>query len=472
MPSSAVTSRFSCELGQSRHRRVRCTNRADWNVPDTASASELSELWESDLVKFWDQLAQSIEAWGSTGDAQAGGMLGHWLTWIRAHGMSNRQVAELTVFLAEPRFPVASTVSRSVRRYPTGGISEKQALLLPAVLRMLSESANLHSSFLIARRLGHTGGTADKLRILPGFVVPPASGLRGWDGSKPPVRYFTADATFCPRDEVLYFLRGETGTVRQLGLIVASIVAKQYALQADKTLLDVLHGEGAFFQSLEAAQAFCSLAGAISASLGFRVEFALRPTAALEWRSIGNAAEIAEVLSSLTLADEADIAPRSELAQAKTFAAHLAAGPDLSARELSARVDDAWRNGDLLESLCTLWGEHGAHAISIATVTASKSQAVLGGLNSVHVGAERSGFLRSANVVELADIVNTRLNAYKASNGGLPGTAGVGGLTLGTALGTHIERGATLFEIHSSDAIGAELVEDIRSNLSVAEEPR
>ena len=55
------------------------------------------------------------------------------------------------------------------RRYPTGGVSEKLALLLPTFIMCISEKYKIKSPFTIGRSLGFTGGTWDKLSSIPGF---------------------------------------------------------------------------------------------------------------------------------------------------------------------------------------------------------------------------------------------------------------------------------------------------------------
>lgn len=449
----------------------RSTNRVEWDDPTDDSVATLQELWQAKPAFFWAELAEVTSSWASSGDPSSGAKIGYWLTWIRQHGLTGAQVEHLTRFLSKPSFPPKRCASKSVRRYPTGGISEKQAILLPAVLRLLSGYENFHSSFLIARRLAHTGGTSDKLRVLPGFSVQPASELSKWSGASPTVRYFTADATFCPRDEVLYFLRGETGTVRQLGLIVASIISKQFALQADLTLLDVLYGDGAFFHTVREAEAFQRLARGVAMSLKLPLEFSIRPTTSVAWRSVGNATEVAEIVELLGSPCSTGIPLRSELATASVFAARLISGPAMTASDISKKVEEAWKSGELLQNLCELWSEHQVDRSFLAEIRSRGSDALLGGLHSAEILAANSGVVRAKNVVQLADVVNNQLNSYHASRGGLPESVGVGGLVLEAAFGQRVEAGQTLARVYSSDAIDGQVHESISANLVVEENP-
>lgn len=450
----------------------RITNVADWAETSHSRPGALADAWFEESAQVWDLLATTIDAWAISADKDAGISLGYWLTAMRLRGVSARRVTQLTRFLAEPVFPRHPQKTKSVRRYPTGGISEKQAILLPAILRLLSEPANLNSSFLVARRLGHTGGTSDKLRILPGFSLTSAGDVNAWDGTPPSVRYFTAGRDFCPRDEVLYFLRGETGTVRQVGLIVASIIAKQFALQADLTLLDVLYGPGAFFHTREEADAFVALASAVCAELPLSIDMALRPTSRVPWHSIGNATEIGEVLTLLDAPTSGPIPEPSELALAASFATHLARGPALSDDEIQSTIETAWRDGTLRENLLLLWAEHGVPAPFLTEVRYAGAEAILDKLRFTEIVALATGTVTSKDVVELADMVNNRLNHYLPGPGGLPLAPGSGGIMLGVPLGSLVERGQPLMRVYASEAPDPQLLQDLADNLEIAEPER
>ena len=60
------------------------------------------------------------------------------------------------------------------RRYPTGGLSEKLALLIPVMLIAFSRQYNMKikTPFLVAKSLGFTGGTWSKLLSIPDFSFP------------------------------------------------------------------------------------------------------------------------------------------------------------------------------------------------------------------------------------------------------------------------------------------------------------
>ncbi|WP_246694716.1 hypothetical protein [Methylobacterium sp. WL6] len=145
---------------------------------------------------------------------------------------------------------------RFLRRYPTGALSEKIALMMPVVLLHLRELYNidLKSPFLIARALGHTGGTRDKLSTIPGFRLPEAGSETISLLEEIGVCYVATSDNFNPADDRLYSLRSLTNTIESEPLIVASIASKMLACPVDLMQLDTRWGEGAFFDSRNAAE--------------------------------------------------------------------------------------------------------------------------------------------------------------------------------------------------------------------------
>jgi thymidine phosphorylase len=183
-----------------------------------------------------------------------------------------------------------------VRRYPTGAVSEKVALILPSLISGTRAVVPIASTFLVAKSLGFTGGTWDKLRAIPGFRFP-KPGKETLDIiEKSAVAMTVTQESFNPADRKMYQLRSVTGTIESIELIAASIASKQMALPADHLLLDVRYGPGAFVEKLADAHALAELIVSLLKSEGLLCTFNMTDTQQPTGSAIGNALEVAEAI--------------------------------------------------------------------------------------------------------------------------------------------------------------------------------
>lgn len=393
--------------------------------------------------------------------------LGYWLMSVFLEGLDLRQTALLTRFLIGRGVdrPI-SKARRSVRRYPTGGVSEKQALILPAFLRCLADQLNFCSSFLVARRLAHTGGTQDKLSVLPGIRMAPFDRLRSWDGVTPPVQYFSAGLDFCPRDAMLYRLRSDTGTVSEPGLMAASIMSKQIAFPADVIVLDVLFNGVAFLRSRAEAERFTTLCREIGQQHGVQVHPYFRESNGTNARCIGNILEICEAATSLSNARNSDVtlgALDYELKLAVEFMRLFASRLGIDPEQMEYACLNALRDGRVFDSLLKLWSEHGVAADFLEHIKADPRSALLQDLITTDVQASRSGIVADWNVTALADFANHTLNAYRSPPDGEVEVAIKGGIEISIRQGQVVDQGQTLAKLYCEHQLTEESASSIEA---------
>ena len=160
---------------------------------------------------------------------------------IYLNGMTERETADLTIAMAESgEILDLSKISKIiVDKHSTGGVGDKVSLILLPLVASLGVTVAKMSG----RGLGFTGGTVDKLESIPGYRT--NIGI---------ISMISQTANLAPADKKLYALRDSINCVESMPLIVSSIMSKKIASGAQKIVIEVTVGNGAFMKSEEDAK--------------------------------------------------------------------------------------------------------------------------------------------------------------------------------------------------------------------------
>lgn len=379
-------------------------------------------------------------------------VLGYWLMRVTLGDLPATNVDMLTRAMSKSGetfdYRPAFASDKFLRRYPTGALSEKVALMMPTVLCAMRTTMGLRlrSPYLVARVLGHTGGTRDKLNAIRGFKMPPPGDPTLAILAKTGVCYTVTQNSFNPADDRMYSLRSETDTIESLPLIVSSIASKMLACPVDLMQIDVRHGPGAFFPTVDAAQvAGATIARACTTET--MVCFATVTDAGFPTgSSVGSVAEVAEAIVALGGGSSTLFDPRGIDVQrciVAEFTARLVADLfSLSLSDVYIWIHARFVDGSFGKAFNEVLRSHGVSADVVDEIW-QKPESLLEGAYIQEIHSTQAGRLTAIDQREIGRRINSAGHSFS--------------LILKARLGDRVDVGQCLARIYRLPGADAEI---------------
>ena len=216
---------------------------------------------------------------------------------IYIKGMNDREITDLTLAIAHSGevLDLSCFGENVVDKHSTGGVGDKVSIILLPIIASLGVPVAKMSG----RGLGFTGGTVDKMESIPGYKTNISIKDFIEDVKKVGISMIGQTMNLAPADKKIYALRDAISCVENIPLIASSIMSKKIASGANKIVIDVTVGKGAFMKNKEDAQKLAEQMIRIGKLAGREVRCVLTPMDEPLGYAVGNSLEVIEAINFL-----------------------------------------------------------------------------------------------------------------------------------------------------------------------------
>ena len=230
---------------------------------------------------------------GTVADYQAAALI----MAIYINGMNDEELFNLTFSMANSGeiLDLSEFGTNVVDKHSTGGVGDKVSIVLLPIIASLG----IPVAKMSGRGLGFTGGTIDKLEAIPGYNT--AVNIEKFKQYVHEIGISMIGQTMnlAPADKKIYALRDTINCVDNIPLIASSIMSKKIASGANKIVLEVTYGKGAFMKSLDEAKLLAQKMESLGNYAGREVKSVFTPMNEPIGFAIGNTLEIIEAINFL-----------------------------------------------------------------------------------------------------------------------------------------------------------------------------
>lgn len=212
-------------------------------------------------------------------------------------GLSKREISDLTLAMANSGkiLDLSDISDNIIDKHSTGGVGDKITIILMPIIA----SIGIPVAKMSGRGLGFTGGTADKLESIPGYKVDISIEEFKRNVKEIGISLITSSKDLAPADKKIYALRDKIGCTDSIPLIASSIMSKKIAAGANKIVIDLTYGSGAFMKNEKDAIKLAKTMIDIGKEVNREVRCVITNMNEPVGYTVGNQLEIKEVVESL-----------------------------------------------------------------------------------------------------------------------------------------------------------------------------
>ena len=353
-------------------------------------------------------------------------------------GMTEVESAELTKAMIDTgeTIDLSNIKGIKVDKHSTGGVGDKTTLLLGP----LAASVGVYVPKMSGRGLGHTGGTIDKLESIPGFHVELSKEQFVSLVNENHLAIIGQSQELVPADKKLYSLRDVTATVNSTPLIASSIMSKKIASGADRIVLDVKVGTGAFMKHLDDARQLAKNMVAIGKNVDRKTVAIISNMDQPLGHAVGNALEIKEVIDTFK-----GVGPKDLTELTLELGSHMVVLAEKAHTKEEARnkLEQNLHNGKALDVFKRFVKAQGGNEAIV-----DEPELLPKAAYTIDVNAEKDGFVSTLVADEIGKAAMLLGAGREKKEDKIDYAVGV---VIHKKLGDAVEKGERIFTIHANE---------------------
>ena len=378
---------------------------------------------------------------------------------IYLNGMTKEETTNLTIEMANSGEILDLSVfgKTVVDKHSTGGVGDKITIVLMPIIASLG----IPVAKMSGRGLGFTGGTVDKLESIPGYKTNVKIEEFIENVKKVGISVIGQTANLAPADKKLYALRDSIACVDNKPLIASSIMSKKIAAGAEKIVLDVTVGSGAFMKTKEDAVAISKMMKDIGELANRETICVLTNMDEPVGKAVGNTLEIIETIKCLHGDMPEDI---KEIILGIGAQIIKLAGEGENLEENKAKILENISNGKAYNKFLELVGNQGGDISYIENPSKFEKAKY-----TIPVYSNKTGYIEKLDA-EKVGVTSVHLGAGRVKKE--DGIDYAVGIWLERKIGDQIKDGDILAYVHANDEEkGKQAVEDLKQAYNIVKNP-
>ena len=369
---------------------------------------------------------------------------------IYLNGMSDDEITNLTLAMAHSGEMLDLSVfgKNVVDKHSTGGVGDKVTLILAPIIA----SFGIPVAKMSGRGLGFTGGTIDKLESIPGYHTDISTGDFINNVKNIGISLIGQTLNLAPADKKLYALRDAISCTDSIPLIASSIMSKKIAAGANKIVLDVTCGSGAFMKEYEEAEKLANAMNKIGKLAGKETICVMTNMEEPLGYAVGNNLEVIEAVKFLKGDMIQDV--KEVVLELGAYMIKLADLGD-NIEENRKSILEKITNGEAYNKFVQLVKNQGGDISYLEDIDKFKKSKYI-----LEVKANKEGYISSLNARKVGELSGTIGAGRVRKEDKIDETVGI---VLSKKVGDFVKVGEVLAYIHANDAkLGEHAVKELQ----------